>query len=435
MARRDTRAGIQAGIRTALRPGIPPGVTPLPKRLDSLTSLRFFAAFAVFTYHFTGYGGQTGFGRVPLLFPYSMIGVNGVTFFFVLSGFLMMWVFKPDEHPGVFYWRRVGRIWPAHLVALPLAVYAYYIAAHQVIHWPSLISSVFLVQTWFPQVTPTLPGNEVTWTLSVELLFYALFPLLGRLALRRRTRSLAALAGAGLVGMWATAWISAALCSPSTAGWVMRLPVVYLPEFLLGMTVALAVKRGWRLPLRPAVPVLLLGAYVVFYYQGRARFGAGAVQQLDYVVRPVIALLSVLIILAFVQREVRGRRGVLNTRPLVLLGAWSYCFYLIHHSVSRIATYTWGRRPDDNWVLFTLLAMAVVLNLMAWLLFRFVEEPAEKWWRARTPQRWLRRTPSGDSPRPLPVPATRAETAAAPTTGATTKPAPAPTTDSEPARR
>jgi peptidoglycan/LPS O-acetylase OafA/YrhL len=215
----------------------------------------------------------------------------------------------------------------------------------------------------------------------------------------------------------------------------MRLPVVYLPEFLLGMTVALAVKRGWRLPLRPAVPVLLLGAYVVFYYQGRARFGAGAVQQLDYVVRPVIALLSVLIILAFVQREVRGRRGVLNTRPLVLLGAWSYCFYLIHHSVSRIATYTWGRRPDNNWVIFTLLAMAVVLNLMAWLLFRFVEEPAEKWWRARTPQRWLRRTPPGDSPQPLPVPAPRAETAAAPTTEATTKPAPEPRTDSEPVRR
>jgi peptidoglycan/LPS O-acetylase OafA/YrhL len=387
-------------------------VTPLPKRLDSLTSLRFFAAFAVFTHHFTGYGGQTGFGRAPLIFPYSMIGANGVTFFFVLSGFLMMWVFKPGEHPGVFYWRRIGRIWPAHLVALPLAVYAYYIAAHQAIHWPSLISSVFLVQTWSPNVTPTLPGNEVTWTLSVELLFYALFPLLGRIAMRWRTRTLAAVTGIGLVGMWATAWISAAVCSPAIAGWVMRLPVVYLPEFLLGMTVALAVKRGWRLPLRPVVPVLLLGAYVVFYYQGRARFPVAAVQQLDYVVRPVIAIFSVLIILAFVQREVRGKRGVLNTKPLVLLGAWSYCFYLIHHSVSRIATYTWGRRPDDNRVLFTLLAMAVVVNLMAWLLYRLVEEPAEKWWRARTPRRWLNRNRQTGGPAPIPAP--RAELKAEP---------------------
>jgi peptidoglycan/LPS O-acetylase OafA/YrhL len=410
--------------------GIRSGVTTLPRRLDSLTSLRFFAAFAVFTHHFTGYGGQTGFGTAPLIFPYSMIGGHGVTFFFVLSGFLMMWVFKPGEHPGVFYWRRVGRIWPAHLVALPPAIYAYYIAAHVTINWPSLISSVFLVQTWSPQVTPTLPGNGVTWTLSVELLFYALFPLLGRIALRWRTRRLAVVTGIGLAGMWATAWISAALCSPSIASWVMRLPVVYLPEFLLGMTVALAVKRGWRLPLRPAVPVLLLGAYVVFYYQGLARFGDAAAQQLDYTVRPVIAILSVLIILAFVQREVRGQRGVLNTKPLVLLGAWSYCFYLIHHTVSRLATYAWGRRPDDNWVLFTLLAMAAVVNLMAWLLFRFVEEPAEKWWRARTPKRWLARSGSADSPRPIPVPAPRSET-----TQTTAEPGTEPKTAPAPLRR
>ncbi|GGN56045.1 hypothetical protein GCM10010112_07520 [Actinoplanes lobatus] len=73
---------------------------PLPKRLDSLTSLRFFAAFAVFTHHFTGLGGKTGFGRSEAIFPFSGIGAHGVTFFFVLSGFLMMWVFKPRESPG-----------------------------------------------------------------------------------------------------------------------------------------------------------------------------------------------------------------------------------------------------------------------------------------------------------------------------------------------
>jgi peptidoglycan/LPS O-acetylase OafA/YrhL len=69
-------------------------VTPLPKRLDSLTSLRFFAAFAVFTTHFTGSGGKTGLGRAPLIFPYAQFRGNGVSLFFVLSGFLMIWVFN-----------------------------------------------------------------------------------------------------------------------------------------------------------------------------------------------------------------------------------------------------------------------------------------------------------------------------------------------------
>lgn len=388
--------------------GFRAGAAALPKRLDSLTSLRFFAAFAVFTHHFTGTGGGSGFGRSPLIFPYSEIGGHGVTFFFVLSGFLMMWVFKSHEHPGVFYWRRVGRIWPAHLVALVLGVYAYYIRAHLTIHWPSLISSVFLVQTWFPQVTPTLPGNEVTWTLSVELLFYALFPLLGRIAVRLRTRFLAVATVLGLMGMWAVDWFATAHYSPSHAGWVMRNPVVYLPEFVLGMTLALAIKRGWRLPLRPVVPVALLIAYVYGYYQGRARLSAGTVAQLDFTVRPIIAILAALIILAFVQREVRGLHGILNTKPLVMLGLWSYCFYLIHHSISRLATYTWGRMPDNNAVLFTLLGMGVVVNVLAWALFTFVEEPAEKWWRKHTPKRWLDR--GGPDGRTAQLPGPRPET-------------------------
>jgi peptidoglycan/LPS O-acetylase OafA/YrhL len=99
--------------------------------------------------------------------------------------------------------------------------------------------------------------------------------------------------------------------------------------------------------------------------------------------------LSALIILAFVQRELRGLKGVLNTKPLVLLGLWSYGFYLIHHSISRLATYEWGRMPDNNAVLFTLLGMALVVAAMSWALFTFVEEPAEKWWRKHTPKRWL----------------------------------------------
>ena len=139
-------------------------------------------------------------------------------------------------------------------------------------------------------VTPTLPGNEVTWTLSVELLFYALFPLLGRIAVRLRTRWLALATGLGLLGMWAIDWFATAHFSAPHASWVMRNPIVYLPEFLLGLTVAIALQRGWRLPLRPFVPIVLLGAYVIAYYQGRMRLPHAWVNQLDFTVRQMIAI-------------------------------------------------------------------------------------------------------------------------------------------------
>jgi peptidoglycan/LPS O-acetylase OafA/YrhL len=122
---------------------------------------------------------------------------------------------------------------------------------------------------------------------------------------------------------------------------------------------------------------------------------AGAAAQLDYLVRPVVAVLAALIILAFVQREVRGQRGVLNAKLMVQLGLWSYCFYLLHHSISRLAIYQWGRMPDNNGTLFALIGMGMVVIVLAWALYSAVEEPAEKWWRRHTPQRWLRQGPPG----------------------------------------
>ncbi|MFE0700433.1 acyltransferase family protein [Streptomyces sp. NPDC058872] len=367
--------------------------TALPARLDSLTSLRFFAAFAVFAHHFTGLGGKTGYGRAPSIFPYSEMGAHGVTFFFVLSGFLLTWVYKPHEHPIAFYWRRVARIWPATLVAAVLAYYVFYERAHVAVEWKSFIASIFLVQNWLPGASPTLPGNPVTWTLSVEILFYALFPLLARYVVRMRTPLLVTLTVLGLIGMWAVNWWAFETFDPSASRWIMRHPVVYLPQFLLGMTVALLIRRGMRVPLRPFVPLALLAVYVYGYFQLRARLSDAYDAQLEYTLRPTLAVIAALVIIAFVQREIAGHRGLLNAKPLILLGVWSYSFYLLHHAVSRYATYEWGRIPDKDSALFSMLGMGLVILAMSWALYRFVEEPANRWLVKRIPARWRRTAP------------------------------------------
>ena len=78
----------------------PAGRNNLP-RLDSLTGLRFFAAWLVLQHHFTN------FGMIPGLARFTGFGTTGVTFFFVLSGFVLTWSFVPSDTPGRFYWRRV----------------------------------------------------------------------------------------------------------------------------------------------------------------------------------------------------------------------------------------------------------------------------------------------------------------------------------------
>lgn len=363
-------------------------VANLPLRIDSLTSLRFFAAFAVFTHHFTGLGGGTGYARSPLIYPYSKMGAQGVSFFFVLSGFLLTWVFKPREHPCSFYWRRVGRIWPAHLVATVPAIWAYYILAHVRINWTGLVASLFLVQTWIPHVRPTLPGNQVTWTLSVEVFFYLLLPFLAPIAWRLRTRYLAAATAIGFVYMIAGTWRTASAPNALSTLVLARQPVLYLPEFVFGMTLAVALKRGFRLPLRPFVPVVLTLGYDLLFYQLPPHLDGREQRLLNYTLTTVISLLAGMMIVACVQREIRGQRGLLSTRPMILLGAWSYSFYLLHHTIDRFAIYEIGRGRDNNSALFTLLGMGLVIVFFSWLLYAYVEDPAERWMRHNIPSRW-----------------------------------------------
>lgn len=91
------------------------------RRLDALTGLRWWAAFWVFGYHLLNYTGM------PLLIAAPLeIGSIGVTFFFVLSGFVLTWSMTGEVSASTFYTRRFARIWPSHIVALLLAIPVFY---------------------------------------------------------------------------------------------------------------------------------------------------------------------------------------------------------------------------------------------------------------------------------------------------------------------
>src|SRR4051794_11942901 len=88
--------------------------------LPSLTGLRFIAALAVVAWHARP-------DHIPgLLQPLFTSAQSGVAFFFLLSGFVLTWSSRRDDTPRSFYWRRVARVVPNHvvtwLVALVLAV-------------------------------------------------------------------------------------------------------------------------------------------------------------------------------------------------------------------------------------------------------------------------------------------------------------------------
>jgi len=218
-------------------------------QLQALTGLRFFAAAHVVVYH---YGRRLGWHEGP----WSRVldhGFAGVTLFFVLSGFILIYSHGAGERSGStreFWVARFARIYPVYLLGLLLALPALVFPPGAPARVPDavvLAASPLLLQAWVPRLAGE--WNGPAWSLSAEAFFYALFPVLafGILRLRRRGALLSAAAAWGVSLGLVTAYV---LIQPDGAvrpgmptaaapwlGYLRYHPVARLPEFVLGMAV------------------------------------------------------------------------------------------------------------------------------------------------------------------------------------------------------
>ena len=172
-------------------PTVPSSRVP---RLDSLTGLRFAAALAVFAHHITVLLPQTRFRHIESTLR---VGPTGVSFFFVLSGFVLLWSRRPDDSSGAFLQRRIARIWPAHAATWIAGMVLVY-ATQQSLFAKSSVLNLLLLQAWVPQQTWYFSVNVVSWSLAIEWFFYLMFAFLlvpiARLTARAAARASVALA-------------------------------------------------------------------------------------------------------------------------------------------------------------------------------------------------------------------------------------------------
>ena len=143
-------------------------------RTEQLTFTRFIAAVSIVVFHFGK--GAFPFNHYPLnvLFQKAELAVS---YFFVLSGFVMILAYGKSEYipPRMYFVNRFSRIYPAYLLALLGMAFFHFISPY-----PSDFRGFFLnlamVQSWIPGYA--LSFNGPGWSLSVELFFYLSFPFL-----------------------------------------------------------------------------------------------------------------------------------------------------------------------------------------------------------------------------------------------------------------
>lgn len=148
------------------------------KKLDSLTSARFVAAAAIVIGHLSERFGSLGLSHLPLN--------QGVSFFFVLSGFILHYNYRSFTSAGAvkrFIVARIARIWPVHVACLLLF---FVVLPHDLwyIPWPRptlltlVVPNLLLVQSWIPAKSFYLSLNGVSWSISNELFFYLALPFI-----------------------------------------------------------------------------------------------------------------------------------------------------------------------------------------------------------------------------------------------------------------
>ena len=323
------------------------------ERLPSLTSLRFFAAFLIVLHHCKGlFGIDQNLSRI---FP----TYQAVSFFFVLSGFILAYVYpslETRESIKKFYVSRFARIWPLHATTLVIAVlfffdrYAYLAKNEKTVFllYSSFVSNVFLVQSWIPIKDYFWSFNSVAWSISTEFGFYLFFPLLignwqetwklklaGTLILALFMVAVCFLAdfGAGEGGDW------------RLMGWLNINPLARLFEFCMGMSAALfygRVKNKYRPDpvLGTAVEIVLLAVVAAGMFSNsiwQAAFASllgkpGA----SWADNGVLNSLWFALLILFFSVHRGWISKCLSAPVFVLLGEISFSIYLLHQILVRI---------------------------------------------------------------------------------------------------
>lgn len=334
-------------------------------RSPTLDGLRGAAALAVVQYHFvllSGLSGRPGAGLI------------GVLVFFVLSGYLItrgLW--RPDglapPSYGDFVIRRLRRLLPALLglvvVAGPLMLAAgpgggpSAAAAGAIVL--TQLTAFFHVAGAFPW-EPWLP----TWSLSVEWVFYLLWPLL-LTALRRRGTSRRGVLRAAM-GLGGLLFAASMPLSPLA---FYYLPVANLAAMLVGASLALAhAAPGRRTVGRDAgiVDLAALGLLVAVLLPSTGASGSWF-YRVTYFPCAIIAAAVIID-----QRPGTGgvARRLLQTRAMVALGLSSYSLYLWHVPVLWMAWWGLPGLPIAGRVAVA----TVVLVPVVWTSYTLLEKPA-----------------------------------------------------------
>jgi peptidoglycan/LPS O-acetylase OafA/YrhL len=345
-----------------------------------LTSLRFLFAFMVFCCHCPFYTDPDTFAY-KLSHHVMSEGYIGVSFFFILSGFILSLnyadSFEKEKVSAKEFWiLRFARIYPLYLATLlieiPFTFHEYLASAAT--WWGRFAACFFMVQSWVPDIRWAAAFNTPSWSISAEAFFYALFPLL--IIRIRHLRPAVIVSLCFIVVLSVCMWFT-------PPQWQKALyynnPLGRLGEFVLGIALYrfYEMRRAvWSFSYATRMELAAVLLFVLFF--SLHSFIPKVFRFSIYYWPPMVFLLYVF------ARSAGALSKALSVPAFVLLGEASFAFYMIHYRVGgllKIANSRFLHIDQANLLYFLLYFLTTLTGSIA--VYFLFERSANRYLRRR----------------------------------------------------
>lgn len=345
--------------------------TSSSRHIATLQSMRFIFCMQIFICH---YFSNLGFH----CFDYG--GDAGVTFFFILSGFVLSIGCGPRIEDGTFQYiqflrKRLAKIYPLHLVTFTIALFMSIVAGVKFNIIKTLLH-VFMLQEFTLSEDMLKYGTGLSWFLGALFFCYFLFPFLYRQLIISRNR---------IFRVMLTLYVLLALAIESCCNnsaiddFVYAFPPLRIIDFAVGIityrlyTAPFSIRlRQWidrqSTSILSTLEIIIVAMSVLTYIPycllpSWIRFA-------PYFWIPF----SLLIYWFAISSDNKGIISkLLSQRALVFLGNISFEIYMLHGIVITAFVFVWGRLFGYDTVCNPILfAICLVLSVVAAYIFAII---------------------------------------------------------------
>ena len=331
--------------------------------IKQLTFLRFLAAILVVLFH---YGRNTWPFNTSEINKIVLEGSIAVSFFFFLSGVVLAVNYFNNAKFKYrdFIIKRIARIYPVYLLAFVITLILAMLINNSYPKGLSIILQMLGFHAWVPGIC--LEINYPAWSISVEMFFYLLFPLIIFLFRKLKTKQITIL----VILIWIISSFQHyyfvnnlyEVNNIKIEQFILYFPLWHLNIFLTGMLGGIYINKIKKINLLTARSLYLIGIIIFF-----------AIFLIDnplikYVHNGLLAPVFFLIIIGL-SLDKSLLTKVLSENSFVLLGNASYSIYILQWPIFIIFTKLVNKSSLNGIYFYIYLISLIIISIIVYLFF------------------------------------------------------------------